>query len=61
MKTNNNKFRRSSGISRRNFVKTAASGAAALTILPNFTVAGLGHVAQMISVTIQSRPRKMLK
>ena len=45
MKTNNNKFRRSSGISRRNFVKTAASGAAALTILPNFTVAGLGHVA----------------
>ena len=34
-----------SGISRRNFVKTAASGAAALTILPNFTVSGLGHVA----------------
>ena len=32
-------------ISRRNFVKTAASGAAGLTILPNFTVSGLGHIA----------------
>ncbi len=32
-------------ISRRKFVKTAATGAAALTILPNFTVSGLGHVA----------------
>jgi predicted dehydrogenase len=45
MKTFKNKFRGSSGISRRNFVKTAASGAAALTILPNFTISGLGHVA----------------
>ncbi len=26
-------------------MKTAASGAAALTILPNYTVSGLGHVA----------------
>jgi len=32
-------------ISRRNFVKTAASGASALTILPSFTISGLGHVA----------------
>jgi predicted dehydrogenase len=33
------------GISRRKFVKTAATSAAALTILPNFTVSGLGYVA----------------
>src|SRR5450759_5168215 len=45
MKTINNKSRGSRGISRRNFVKTTASGVAALTILPNFTVSGLGHVA----------------
>jgi hypothetical protein len=45
MKTMNRKSNRSNGISRRNFVKTAASGAAAFTILPNFTVSGLGHVA----------------
>lgn len=32
-------------VSRRKFVKTAASGAAVLTILPSFTVSGLGHVA----------------
>jgi predicted dehydrogenase len=32
-------------VSRRDFVKTAASGAAALTILPSFTVTGLGHVS----------------
>ncbi len=32
-------------ISRRDFVKTATTGAAALTILPSFTVSGLGHVA----------------
>ncbi|MFZ0281223.1 MAG: Gfo/Idh/MocA family oxidoreductase, partial [Bacteroidales bacterium] len=31
-------------VSRRNFVRTAASGAAALTILPSFTISGLGHV-----------------
>lgn len=43
MKTRNEKSGRSN-LSRRNFVKTAASGAAALTILPNFTVSGLGHV-----------------
>jgi hypothetical protein len=40
MKTENSKH----GISRRTFVKTAATGAAAFTILPNFTVSGLGHV-----------------
>jgi hypothetical protein len=34
----------SGDISRRNFVKVAASGAAAFTILPSFTVSGLGHV-----------------
>jgi len=45
MKTINHKSRGSNSLSRRNFVKTAASGAAALTILPNFTVSGLGHVA----------------
>ena len=33
------------GISRREFLGMAATGAAALTILPSFTVAGLGHVA----------------
>jgi len=44
MRTINHKPRNSKDISRRNFVKTAASGAAALTILPNFTVSGLGHV-----------------
>lgn len=44
MKTINNKYRGANNLSRRNFVKTAVSGAAALTILPNFTVSGLGHV-----------------
>jgi hypothetical protein len=44
MKTINNRIGSSGDISRRNFVKTAASGAAALTILPNVTVSGLGHV-----------------
>jgi Oxidoreductase family, NAD-binding Rossmann fold/Oxidoreductase family, C-terminal alpha/beta domain len=34
----------SDSLSRRNFVKTAVSGAAVFTILPNFTVSGLGHV-----------------
>jgi hypothetical protein len=42
-KTNQNKGA-TNDISRRNFVKTAASGAAAFTILPSFTVSGLGHV-----------------
>jgi len=32
-------------ISRRAFIGRAAAGAATLTILPNFTVSGLGHVA----------------
>ncbi len=32
-------------ISRRKFVGMAASGAAAVTILPSYTVSGLGHVA----------------
>ena len=31
-------------ISRRDFTLTASTGAASLTILPNFTVGGLGHV-----------------
>ncbi|MBA7547140.1 hypothetical protein ES705_39542 [subsurface metagenome] len=38
------KINQKSKNSRRNFIKTAASGAAALTILPNFTISGLGHV-----------------
>jgi predicted dehydrogenase len=33
------------GISRRKFVKVAATGAAAFTIVPSFTISGLGHVA----------------
>jgi predicted dehydrogenase len=45
MKTKNHKSGPCGNLSRRNFVKTAASGTAALTILPNFTVSGLGHVA----------------
>ena len=45
MKKENQKSANTSGISRRNFVKVAASGAAAFTILPNFTVSGLGHKA----------------
>ena len=44
MKTNKSRPGES-GMSRRNFVKSAASGAAAITILPSFTVSGLGHVA----------------
>ena len=34
----------SSGLSRRKFVKIAASGAAAFSIVPSYTVSGLGHV-----------------
>lgn len=45
MRTINNKSGKSGGITRRNFMQKAVSGAAALTILPNFTVSGLGHVA----------------
>jgi hypothetical protein len=44
MKTKIPKSGRLNNLSRRSFVKTAASGAAALTILPNFTISGLGHV-----------------
>ena len=42
MKTNNSSAK--TNISRRKFVGMAASGAAAVTILPSFTVSGLGHV-----------------
>ncbi len=45
MKTSNNRSKNKTSITRRDFVITAASGAAALTILPNYTVSGLGHVA----------------
>ena len=34
----------SSDVSRRDFVKSTAAGAAAFTILPSFTIGGLGHV-----------------
>ncbi len=44
MNTLNNKPKKNSRISRRNFVRSAASGAAALTIIPNYAVSGLGHV-----------------
>lgn len=44
MKKSNNKFKRYNGISRRNFVRKTASGVAAFTILPSYTVSGLGHV-----------------
>ncbi len=45
MKTSNIKSKNKISFTRRDFVKTAASGAAALTILPNYAVSGLGHVA----------------
>ena len=32
-------------ISRRDFVRTAAAGAAAITIVPSFAVSSCGHVA----------------
>ena len=44
MKKVNQISKNSGNISRRNFMKTAASGAATLTILPNFTVSRLGHL-----------------
>ncbi len=44
MKKESNKNPDSSEFSRRKFVGMAASGAAAITILPSFTVSGLGHV-----------------
>ena len=39
------KSEKSGVISRRNFVKAASSGATALTILPSFTISGMGYVA----------------
>src|SRR4030042_1807240 len=45
MKTIKEESKNSHEISRRNFVKTAASGAAAFTIVPSFTVSCMGHVA----------------
>ena len=41
---NTHKKTDSNDLSRRNFVKVAASGAVAFTILPSFTISGLGHV-----------------
>ena len=34
----------SARLSRRRFIKLASTGAAAISIVPNFTVSGLGHV-----------------
>lgn len=45
MKPYNKKPSKPSPLSRRDFVKTAASGTIALTILPSYAVSGLGHVA----------------
>ncbi|RLD67111.1 MAG: gfo/Idh/MocA family oxidoreductase [Bacteroidetes bacterium] len=45
MKKNKLKTENTSDISRRNFVKMAATGTAAFTILPSYTVSGLGHVS----------------
>lgn len=44
METNNKKAG-SNKISRRKFIGMSASGVAAMTIVPNFTVSGLGHIA----------------
>ena len=44
MKKINRVTTKSDDISRRNFVKATTSGAAAFTILPSFTVSGLGHI-----------------
>lgn len=44
MENSSQKTKETNGISRRNFVKMSASGAAAITILPSFTITGLGHV-----------------
>ncbi|NJO70033.1 MAG: Gfo/Idh/MocA family oxidoreductase [Bacteroidetes bacterium] len=44
MENTNQRSQRSNKISRRKFMKLAGSGAAAITILPSFTVSGLGHV-----------------
>ena len=39
-----NKKNKSSKLSRRTFIKMASASAAAFSIIPNFTVSGLGHV-----------------
>ena len=44
MKKINQKTPKPKDISRRNFVKTASAGAAAFTLLPGYTISGLGHV-----------------
>jgi len=44
MKKLNQVTTKSGNVSRRNFVKKAAAGAFAFTILPSFTISGLGHV-----------------
>jgi hypothetical protein len=44
MKMSNKKNKKSSDLSRRDFVKTTATGAVAFSILPRFTVSGLGHI-----------------
>ena len=53
-----NKQSSPTGISRREFLGMAATGAAALTILPSFTVAGLGHVAPSDKLYIANRLRR---
>jgi predicted dehydrogenase len=44
MKSDSKNLKNSRNITRRSFVKTAASGSVGYTILPAFTVSGLGHV-----------------
>src|SRR5882724_11412781 len=39
-----NKKKKLSKLSRRKFIQMASTGAAAFTIIPSFTVSGLGHV-----------------
>jgi predicted dehydrogenase len=45
MENDSKKSKIDGDISRRKFVKVVASGAAAFTILPSYTISGLGHVA----------------
>src|SRR5258708_38394025 len=40
-----NKKRKLSQLSRRKFIKMASTSAAVFSIIPSFTVSGLGHVA----------------
>ena len=44
MKKSNLLQTKSREVSRRDFIKSTSAGAAAFTILPSFTVGGLGHV-----------------